>query len=86
MSRDVTADMSRQQTRIGVISAAGPISDNGVDRAAAELGRLDVLSFTAGVGENSPALRAAVVDGLDGLGFLLDPDLNAERSKVARVI
>jgi acetate kinase len=50
------------------------------------LGQLDVLSFTAGVGENSPALRAAVVDGLDGLGFLLDPDLNAERSKVARVI
>ena len=50
------------------------------------LGHLDVLSFTAGVGENSPALRAAVVDGLYGLGFLLDPDLNAERSKVARVI
>ena len=50
------------------------------------LGHLDVLSFTAGVGENSPALRAAVVDDLDGLGFFLDPDLNAERSKVARVI
>jgi acetate kinase len=50
------------------------------------LGRLDVLSFTAGVGENSPALRAAVVDGLDGLGFQVDSELNGERSTVARVI
>lgn len=50
------------------------------------LGGLDVLSFTAGVGENSPVLRAAVVDGLDGLGFLVDPELNGVRSKVARVI
>ena len=50
------------------------------------LGRLDVLSFTAGVGENNPALRAAVADGLDGLGFLVDPELNDVRSKVARVI
>jgi acetate kinase len=50
------------------------------------LGRLDVLSFTAGVGENSAALRAAVVDGLEGLGFDLDHELNAASSKVARVI
>jgi acetate kinase len=50
------------------------------------LGRLDVLSFTAGVGENNPALRAAVVDGLGDLGFGVDPELNSARSKVARVI
>jgi acetate kinase len=50
------------------------------------LGRLDVLSFTAGVGENSPAVRAAVVEGLDGLGFGVDSELNNEQSKVARVI
>ena len=50
------------------------------------LGRLDVLSFTAGVGENNPALRAAVVEGLDGLGFEVDQDLNGIRSKDARVI
>ena len=50
------------------------------------LGRLDMLSFTAGVGENNPALRAAVVDGLDGLGFSVDPELNAIRSNQARVI
>jgi acetate kinase len=50
------------------------------------LGRLDVLSFTAGVGENNPALRAAVVDGLGDLGLGVDPELNSARSKVARVI
>ena len=50
------------------------------------LGGLDVLSFTAGVGENNPALRAAVVDGLGGLGFGVDPELNSVRSTSARVI
>jgi acetate kinase len=50
------------------------------------LGRLDVLSFTAGVGENNPALRAAVADGLDGLGIVVDDARNTEPSKLARVI
>ncbi len=50
------------------------------------LGRLDVLTFTAGVGENNPALRAAVVEGLDGLGLEVDPGLNTAPSRVARVI
>ena len=50
------------------------------------LGRLDVLSFTAGVGENNSALRAALAEGLEGLGFEVDPELNDVRSKVARVI
>jgi acetate kinase len=50
------------------------------------LGRLDVLSFTAGVGENAPTVRAAVADGLDGLGLQVDPELNDMRSKDARVI
>ncbi len=50
------------------------------------LGRLDVLSFTAGVGENNPALRAAVANGLDGLGIVVDPERNNAPSKSARVI
>ena len=52
----------------------------------AHLGRLDVLSFTAGVGENNPALRAAVVEGLDGLGMSVDPARNEASSRNARVI
>jgi acetate kinase len=50
------------------------------------LGRLDVVSFTAGVGENAPTVRAAVADGLEGLGFEVDPERNGVRSKDARVI
>jgi acetate kinase len=50
------------------------------------LGSLDLLTFTAGVGEHNPALRAAVVDGLGGLGLAVDESRNAERSGVARVI
>ena len=50
------------------------------------LGGVDVITFTAGVGENNPALRAAIVEGLDRLGIRVDPELNAVRSGQARVI
>ncbi|MEO7752812.1 MAG: acetate kinase [Terracoccus sp.] len=52
----------------------------------AVLGRVDLLVFTAGIGENDSFIRAALVDGLEGLGFSVDPARNAERSKQARVI
>ncbi len=52
----------------------------------AQLGGIDVLTFTAGVGENNAALRAAVVDGLAGLGLSVDEDRNTVRSGEARVI
>ncbi len=41
------------------------------------LGRLDALVFTGGIGENSTAVRAAVVGRLAFLGLALDPALNA---------
>lgn len=50
------------------------------------LGGVDVLTFTAGVGENNAALRAAVVEGLEGLGFVIDAGANAVRSPEARII
>ncbi len=39
---------------------------------AAAMGGLDVLVFTAGVGENSPDIRARVCEGLGFLGIALD--------------
>jgi acetate kinase len=42
-----------------------------------ELGGLDVLTFSGGIGENSALLRAAVCAGLDELGLALDPGRNA---------
>jgi acetate kinase len=41
------------------------------------LGGLDVLTFSGGIGENSPGVRAAVCAGLEGLGIRLDPQRNA---------
>ena len=45
---------------------------------AAAMGGLDVLVFTAGVGENSPDIRAKVCEGLGFLGIALDPAANAK--------
>ena len=52
---------------------------------AALLGRLDALAFTGGIGERSPVLRAAVVDGLGVLGLTLDPAANADGPAERRV-
>ncbi len=41
----------------------------------------DAIIFTAGVGENSIATRASVVEGLHLLGIELDPELNDCRGK-----
>jgi acetate kinase len=43
----------------------------------AQLGRVDAIAFTAGIGENDPAARAAAVRGLEAFGIELDPDRNA---------
>ena len=45
---------------------------------AAALGGLDVLTFTAGVGENGATNRAAICQGLEFLGVKLDPERNAQ--------
>ena len=46
---------------------------------AAALGGLDVLVFTAGIGENGATTRAAVCEGLEFLGVKLDPEKNKLR-------
>ncbi len=52
---------------------------------AAVLGRVDALVFTGGIGENSPVLRAAVIDRLAILGLALDADANVEGPPERRV-
>ena len=43
------------------------------------LGRLDVLTFTAGVGENDDVVRARVCEGLEPLGIRIDLARNEGR-------
>ncbi|TFI45799.1 acetate kinase [Rhodococcus sp. 1R11] len=50
------------------------------------LGRLDAITFTAGVGENAAAVRADALANLEHFGIRIDPERNALRSKQARVI
>jgi acetate kinase len=52
----------------------------------AVLGRLDAIAFTAGVGEHSPDVRAAALDGLGMWGIEVDPARNGERVAGPRVI
>ncbi|CAM3825514.1 acetate/propionate family kinase [Castellaniella denitrificans] len=47
---------------------------------AAVLGGLDMLVFTAGVGEHNAALRERICQRLDWLGVALDPDANAAQA------
>ncbi|MDR3722860.1 MAG: acetate/propionate family kinase [Terracidiphilus sp.] len=41
-----------------------------------ELGGLDILTFSGGIGENSIAVRAAVLQGLEPFGIVLDQERN----------
>ena len=53
---------------------------------AALLGGVDVISFTAGIGEHSPEVRAGSTSGLERLGIELDAERNAQRGSGIRVI
>ena len=48
---------------------------------AAALNGIDVLTFTAGVGENDVNVRAAVCEYLSFMGVKIDPELNSKRGK-----
>ncbi|WP_054812433.1 acetate kinase [Nocardia arizonensis] len=51
-----------------------------------ELGEVDAITFTAGVGENSPDVRADALAGLDKFGIAVDPARNAAKSRAPRHI
>lgn len=54
-----------------------------IGSAAAAMGGVDGVIFTAGVGENSAELRAQIMEGLDFMGLKLDPEKNKTRGKEA---
>lgn len=45
-----------------------------------ELGHCDAVVFTGGIGEKAGAIRARVLDGLDRLGLVFDPQRNEQLS------
>ena len=52
---------------------------------AAAMGGLDGIVFTAGVGENSPEVRADSLKGLEFLGVKLDAEANKCRGKLQKI-
>ncbi len=52
---------------------------------AAQMCRIDVLVFTAGIGENSNTMRERICEGLECLNIRIDKDLNNIRGKEAIV-
>lgn len=47
----------------------------------AELGRVDALVFTGGIGENAAAIRRRACEGLERLGIVLDTELNVSHAQ-----
>jgi acetate kinase len=45
------------------------------------MGGVDVIVFTAGIGENSERVRATVCRGMEGLGIVLDTQRNASLNR-----
>ena len=53
---------------------------------AAAMNGVDAITFTAGIGENSPEVRAKVCEHLGFLGVVFDAEANLVRSKAERLI
>lgn len=58
---------------------------SGVGAMLASLGGLDALVWTAGVGEHSPAIRAAVCEAFGFVGLALAPDKNEDSPRDADI-
>lgn len=50
------------------------------------LGRVDAITFTAGVGENDFHVRADALADMEEFGIIIDPELNEIRSSEPRII
>ena len=52
---------------------------------AVAMGGLDAIVFTAGLGENSPAIRTKICEGLEFLGARLDKEKNNTRGEIKEI-
>jgi acetate kinase len=50
-----------------------------------ELGGVDAIVFTGGIGENRPSIRTSVLENLESLGIVLDPEINKSAKGEAKV-
>lgn len=78
--RDVceAAEAGNEQAQLAVDMYAHSIIKF-IGAYAFELGKVDAIVFTAGVGENSALMRSKVLSGLEAQGIELDEELNSKR-------
>ena len=56
-----------------------------VAKCAVAMGGVDVITFTAGVGENSDITRKECLQGLEYLGIELDEERNMQNGEIAKI-
>ena len=87
-SRDIE-DAFHQGDELAILTSSlyARIASKFIGSYFVEMGGLDAIAFTAGVGENAAYLRRLIVENIaDALGAVLDDEANETRSKENRLI
>ncbi|MCG3148257.1 MAG: putative propionate kinase [Verrucomicrobiae bacterium] len=80
--RDLLAHESADVRAAEAVALFCYLAKKWIGAYAAALGGLDTLVFTGGIGENMPAIRGRICDGLEFLGIELDEQQNAANASV----
>ena len=84
--RDVEDDMKNGgEKSILALDVYAYLVASYIAKCAVAMKGVDVITFTAGVGERGPWERAAICDYLKVLGVELDPERNEVRAEEARI-
>lgn len=81
--RDLTdaADKGNERARLALDMFTYQVKKN-IAAYAAAMGGIDVVVFTAGVGENDDRTRAEITEGLEFMGIKIDKEKNSVRGTV----
>ena len=77
---EVAAEEGNERAQLALDIFAYKVTKR-IGSAAAAMGGVDAVVFTAGVGENSATMRAKIMEGLEFLGLKIDPVKNDVRGK-----
>ena len=80
--RDLLAREDRDPRAAEAIALFVYAARKAIGALAAALGGLDVLVFSGGIGENAPAIRARICEGLGFLGIAIDGPSNQAGSSL----
>ena len=82
---EIAADEGNQRAKLALEVFANRVKKY-IAAYAAQMCRIDVLVFTAGIGENSASMRELICDGLECLNIIIDKELNEQASGKEAII